>query len=454
LVPSEEGPGDRAEDQGTDAFAGSVAAPRRLGLQEILLQFLDFRFLTVTRRLEYELEQLLARIHVLEGFEIVFDALTQAITIIRKSESKADAAAKLIGRFGLTELQADAILELKLYRLSRLEIEGILQELAEKRAQAKKLQALLRSDSKRWALVRDELLEIKNSYGTPRLTEVVASVDEPEFQAEDFIVDEDWNVVVSTNGWVKRLREIRDISTTRLREGDSVLTVVAGSTRAAVAFFSNQGGCYVCRVHEVPASTGYGDPVQKLFKLGDGERIVAALCFDPRVLAVPPVDETAVEPEPPYALAVTRRGLGFRFSLRTHGEPSTRAGRKFARPKGDDEVMTVVPLGHEQDPEWIMCASDDGHALAVPVDEIPLLAGAGKGVMVMKLAPTARLLGAVLGRRDLDAIVVETGKGAERSLTLRSIEGTRAGRGSWIVKRDGFARFVPPAVETPTLEER
>src|SRR5207248_4684490 len=110
----------------------------------------------------------------------------------------------------------------------------------------------------------------------------------------------------------------------RMREGDSVLAAVSGSTRASVAFFSNQGVCYVCRIDAVPAATGYGDPIQKQFKLGDGERIVAALSFDPRTLKVPPAEEGVTEPQPPFAVAVTRGGLGARFSLRTHAEPSTR----------------------------------------------------------------------------------------------------------------------------------
>jgi DNA gyrase subunit A len=206
-------------------------------------------------------------------------------------------------------------------------------------------------------------------------------------------------------------------------------------------------------VHDVPPSTGYGDPVQKLFKLGDGERVVAALCFDPRVLAVPAVEETATEPEPPYALAISKHGLGLRFSLRNHAEPSTRAGRKFARLNQGDEILSVTAVGLGAEAEWVMCAASDGHALAVPVADVPVLAGAGKGVHVMKVARDGELLGVAIGRRDLDAIVVETGKGATRSLTLRSIEGPRGGRGSWIIKRGGFTRFVPQPIDAPSLVE-
>ncbi|MBI4699876.1 MAG: DNA topoisomerase 4 subunit A [Deltaproteobacteria bacterium] len=433
---------------------GDLCAPRRLGLQELLRQFLDFRFATLTRRLGFERAELGRRIHILEGFELVFDVLDEVIRIVRKSEGKADAAAKLVGRFGLSPEQADAILELKLYRLARLEIEAIRRELAEKRLQERRLGELLGSEAKRWDLLRAELLEIKKAYAVARRTEVVRDLEEPEFDEEDFIAEEDAKVILCASGWVKRVREIKDVQTTRLREGDQVLAALAGSTRAAAAFFSNLGVCYVCRIHDVPASTGYGDPVQKLFKLGDGERIVGALSFDPRVLEVPPLHPEALEPEPPFALAVTRRGLGFRFSLRPHAEPSTRAGRRFARPGEGDEVLAVLSLVRQREAEWVMVAADDGHALAVDCAEIPLLAGAGKGSMVIKLAKEARLLGLVLGHRDLDAVAVRTATGTERSLTLRSLQGPRGGRGHWIVKRGGFAQMVQPPVQVPELDAK
>jgi DNA gyrase subunit A len=432
--------------------AGQAPAPARLSLHEMLSHFLDFRFETVTKRMEFELKKVLERIHILEGFEIIFDRLDEAIRIIRKSDGKADAAQKLIGRFGLSAAQADAILELKLYRLAKLEMLQIERELGEKRAHAQKLQALLKSESKRWAVVKDELLELKQRYGTKRATTIVAEVDEPEYTEEAFIVDEDAIVILCASGWVKRVRSVKDVHQTRMREGDSVLAAVAGSTRSSVAFFSNQGACYVCRIDAVPAATGYGDPIQSLFKLGDGERIVSAMSFDPRVLRVIPAEEGVLEPQPPFGLAVTKGGLGCRFSLRNHAEPSTRAGRKFARLNDGDEILNVMPLGTRSETDWVMCASDDGHAIAVSAEEIPVLSGPGKGVIVMKLDDDANLLGAELGWRDLDNIVVETGGGTERALTLRSIEGTRAGRGSAVVKRGGFGKFVWKKVETPSIE--
>jgi DNA gyrase subunit A len=426
-----------------------VSSPRRLSLQEILSSFLDFRYATVTRRIEFQLGEIRRRIHILEGLEKVFDALDEVIRIIRKSEGKADAAGKLMKRFSLGDEQADAILELKLYRLARLEILVVQKELADRRTEASRLEALLKSEAKRWQLVRDELVEIRRLFADKRRTRVLGAVDEPEYQEEDFIIAEDANVILSAQGWVKRVREIKDLSATRLREGDSVLAAVAGSTRAAVAFFSNLGSCYVCRIHDLPGTSGYGDPVQKLFKLADGERMVAMLSFDARALDVPPPSEGAAEPEPPLAVAVTRGGLGFRFSLRPHRDPSTRAGRRFARLNDGDEVLSVMPVG---DADAILCASSDGHALGVPVEELALLSGPGKGSMVMKIDEGERLIGAALALGPRDVITVETEKGKVMDIVADKIAGARAARGQPIVKRDRFARVVPPPVVAPTLE--
>ncbi len=425
-----------------------LCAPKRLSLDEILNQFLTYR-LTITRRLEFELSELKARIHLLEGFDMIFDALDEVIVIIRKSEGKADAADKLIKRFKLSEEQTDAILELKLYRLAKLEIQVVRKELAEKRSDAKKLDTLIKSEPRRWDMVRDELGQLKDKYADKRRTKIVVSVDEPEFQAEDFIVAEDANVILSTQGWVKRQREIKDPTQTRLREGDSVLSAVAGSTRSSVAFFSNFGACYVCRVHDVPASTGYGDPVQKFFKLADGERMVAMLSLDPRVLGQElrePV-EGATEIEGPFGLALTRGGLGFRFPLHLHREPSTRAGRKFAKLNEGDEVLAVLL---PQDIPGVVLAATNGFALRVPIDEVHVLSGAGKGSIVIKVDEGERVVGALLDDRDF--FEVETEKGKVVRETVQRVSGVRGEYGRQITgKKDRIVRLIMPPIATPNL---
>jgi len=246
-----------------------LGRPERLDLKQILWHFLHFRLEVVTKRLEHELAALKKRLHILEGFEKVFDALDEIIKIIRKSDGKADAAEKIMKRFELDADQTDAILELKIYRLARLEILIIRNELDEKRKRARQISSLLRDEDSRWKVVRTELEEVNTKYGDKRRTLIASDSGEPEYSADDFIVEEDNVVIVSRDGWVKRQKDVKDLSTTRLREGDSVLAAFAGSTRASCVFFSNFGVAYTCRIIDVPASTGYGEPIQKQFKLKD-----------------------------------------------------------------------------------------------------------------------------------------------------------------------------------------
>src|SRR6266540_4651418 len=144
-----------------------VGRPERLDLKQILWHFLHFRLEVVTKRLEHELAALKRRVHILEGFEKVFDALDEIIKLIRKSDGKADAAEKIMVRFKLDAEQTDAILELKIYRLARLEILVIQNELAEKRKRARQIGGLLQDEEGRWRVVRDELEAIQRKYGHP-----------------------------------------------------------------------------------------------------------------------------------------------------------------------------------------------------------------------------------------------------------------------------------------------
>ncbi len=454
LVPSEQPPQKPDADakmQASRNFEETVpAGPQRLSLGAMIRYFLDFRMLTVERRIGFDLGQLQKRIHILEGFAKVFDALDEVIRIIRKSDGKADAAIKLMGRFGFTEEQTEAILELRLYRLAKLEILAIQNELDAKRKEARTLEGFLKSEAKRWGLIKTELLEIKTAYGDKRRTKVVGAADEPEYAAEDFIVAEDANVVLSSQGWIKRVREIKDLSTTRTREGDVVLAAIAGSTRASVAFLSNVGGCYVMLIHDVPSTTGYGDPIQKFFKLADGEKIVAMLSFDPRVLDVPPAAESG-DPQPPYAVAVTRSGLSFRFSLSAHRDVSTRVGRRYCKLNDGDEVVMVGVVGGS---DSVLAVTSNGFALSVPVSELALLGGAGKGSMLIKLKGEHKVVGAGIVLSARDTVAAETPKGKVIDITRQSVQGHRGGEGKPVegATRDGFVRVNPPPPAIPTLE--
>ncbi|HVH26578.1 MAG TPA: DNA topoisomerase IV subunit A [Vicinamibacterales bacterium] len=429
-----------------------VGRPERLDLKQILWHFLHFRLEVVTKRLEHELAALRRRIHILEGFEQVFDALDEIIRIIRKSDGKSDSAEKIMKRFDLDAEQTDAILELKIYRLARLEILIIRNELEEKRKRARQINTLLKDEDGRWKVVRSELEDIQKAYGDPkadkRRTRIASDSGEPEYTADDFIVEEDNVVIVSRDGWIKRQREVKDLSTTRLREGDAVLTAFAGSTRAAAVFLSNFGIAYTCRFIDVPASTGYGEPVQRLFKLKDGEKIVGALSLDPR--AVGDVKSSPRHPDaapPVHGVAVTSDGYSLRFSLEPFLEPSTRAGRRFARPSKGAEVVGVAKLSGG---EVLIAATADGRGLLCQAEDVNYLAGPGKGVILIKLSDDDRVLGFIASAGDRDLLTVETTRGAEQTISTAKYEVTgRGGKGRELLQRGQFTRVVWSTPEAP-----
>ncbi len=429
LVPSDDNP--------------EVGTPRRLDLKSILQYFLDFRFDVVTKRFQHELGELQRRVHILEGFEKVYDALDEMIRIIRASEGKQDAAKKLIARFKLDEVQVDAILEMKLYKLARLEILVVEKELKEKRTEIKRIESILRDKKKVWGTVRDELGELKTQYNDKRRTRIGgAGSEEMEFSEEAFIADEDAHVVLTRDGWVKRVREVKDPASTRLREGDAVMAVLAGSLKANLVLFSNFGTAYVTRFNDVPASTGYGEPVQKFFKFDDGERVVSALSLDARLT------------RPEKLISVTKHGLGMRFLLEPHLEVSTRAGRRYAKTGEGDEIIGVQPVG---DKDLLAVLTKKTSALVCKVAEVNELAGPGKGVTVIKVDEgdaVVDFLAVPPSNKDAK-LEFETQKGRKLHLSPAKYEVTgRGGKGHEMSKKDAVVEVARPITFIPLPEQK
>jgi DNA gyrase subunit A len=250
---------------------------------------------------------------------------------------------------------------------------------------------------------------------------------------------------------VKRQKEVKDLSTTRLREGDSVLAVLAGSTRATVVFFTNFGTAYTARVVDVPASTGYGEPVQSLFKLKDGERVVAAASLDPRVASNIKAKKEGDVPLM-HAVAVTSDGYSLRFGLEPFVEVSTRGGRRFARVGQGAEVVgvSVVKGG-----EVLIAATRQARALLCKVDEVNFLSGPGRGVILIKVAKDEdRVLGFIASSGDRDLLTVETTRGAAQTISTAKYSLTsRGGRGRELLQRGEFTRILPTAPELPVLTQ-
>ena len=433
-----------------------VSAPARLGLLEVLRHFLDFRMDVVTRRLRHQLGKLETAIHRLEGFEIVFDALDELIALIRASEGKADAARKIMARFGLDEEQTDGILELKLYRLARLEILLIQRELAEKRAEADRIRGLLRSEEARWAMVRSELIELRDAYGDPRRTRLTGPVTEQNFDPEAYIVRERTWVIISRHGRIKRQKGFSDVAAIRVPDGDEVGWVVRTDTTHTVTLYTQLGSAYTLRVDDISATTGYGEPVQSAFNFKDGERIVGISTSDPKVVRVCEEADASLapdDPRPPFAVALTQGGKASRFAIASHFDVSTKNGRRYMSVSKSDAVLAVYLCSGD---EHIALATEKGRAMLFRADEIPPKSSAIMGVNAIKLTTGDRILGFALTVRKRQGLTVWTNRGRElvvRETSYRPVR--RGGKGSVVLQMGSLTKCESPLVvlQPPKEEE-
>ena len=443
-----------------------LTRPECVHLKRILELFIDFRFETVKRRFSYDLRMLQQRIHILQGFKTIFDVLDQALTIIRQSDGKADAADKLQRRYRLDDKQTNVILDTPIYKLSHKEINKFVEELAEKQKDAKKLEALLASKTRLWGVVKQELQEVSNTFSDKRRTKVGRrQTEEIAFDPEAYMVKEDAMITVSTDGWIRRVGIIKDLSKARLREGDTLLTVLGGSTTDMVVFFSNFGSAYTIRIGDIPhARSGYGDPAQKLFKFKDKERVIAAGSLDPRMLpallapkkksraSILPLfdrDDNGETPDLGQGLAVTSAGMGVRFELGAFLEPSTRLGRKYVKIKPEEEVVGVELL-HDPAHEVVAVASARGRVLLCDPEEVSLLAGPGRGVMVIKIDHNDEVVAFQILRSKGDQMTVLKEDGAKLSFSSRKYQSvSRGGKGHALFKRGALKEGMPQELQLP-----
>jgi DNA gyrase subunit A len=450
LIPPKAARGGAAGEAGAMTAAST---PARVDLKSMLTHFLDFRYEVVERRYRHELKLLLERIHILEGFRKVFNFLDEAIQIIRASDGREDAGVKLMARFKLDQIQADAILDLRLYKLARLEIKAILDELKEKRARVEEIEAILNSSRRLWGTVKGEIREAREKFGDARRTRIGGrGADEVEYDEEAFIVDEDAFILLSRDGWIRRVGRIADLSKVRLRPEDELTFVVGGNTRSNVVFFSNLGTAYTIRINDIPPSRGYGDPIQRFFKFDDGEKVIGAASFDPRLLSDigSAADKEGAEPGN-HAFAVNSAGYGLRFSLFPFSEASTRSGRRFTRLKEGEEVQGFHVVRGE---ETIVLATRKGRVILFPAREINFLSGPGRGVLAIKLEAGDRVIGSAAVLEERDGLTVFTSGGRKIEVTPRRYRVTsRAGKGVQVIKRGGLSHVSRGEIPLPQLGE-
>jgi len=432
---------------------GAPCAPARVDLKVMLSHFIDFRYEVVERRFRHELRLLLERIHILEAFKKIFGALDEAIRIIRGADGRPDAATKLRKRFKLDDVAVQAILDLRLYKLSKLEIKAILEELRKKRQRVAEIEGILKSSRKLWKVVKTEIREAREKFGDARRTKVGGrGIEETEYDEEAYILDEDAFILLSRDGWVKRVGRVGDLSKVRLRPDDKLLAVVGGNTRHSVCFFSNYGSAYTIRINEIPPTRGYGDPIQSFFKFRDGERVVGALSFDPRVLSKigSAKDKEGTIPKN-HAFAVNSGGYAIRFSLYSFSEASTRTGRKFTRLKEGEEVVGFhIVRGDEN----IVLATRNGRVILFVAAEVKFLSGPGRGVLAIKLDRSDQVIGCAASKEKKEGLRVYTTGGRKIEVNPKRYRVTsRAGKGVEVIKRGGLSRVDVAEVALPDLGE-
>lgn len=430
---------------------GDQCRPELLSLKDCLRHFLDFRLVVVERRLRFERKQLLERIHILEGLVIIFDALDEAIRIVRKSDGRSDAAEKLRTRFKLSEIQAFAVVDMRIYQLSRTNIEEIRGELDEKAARVKAIDKILADKKLMTDIVRADLEQISEKYGDKRRSKLVKDAVDIEFNEADYVVHEDVYAIVSRDGWAKRIRQSNELSSTRLREGDSILAAHALSTVDSVVLITNLGSLFTIKVSDFPASSGYGTPVQKLLKFRDEERIIASFGMryagtdeDGKKGEAPsgqgslPLGKANPAPAAPFIengatlVLISDQGVGCALTLSEIGDVK-RSGKRVAKLRDTDKLAVAAILD-----DVLVMITRQGSALAVARKEIPVRDSAAVGVQLMGVREDDAVIdGVCVKKLSSKTFEIKTKGGKSKEISGSEItSGHRGLKGTKVYSRD------------------
>ena len=351
--------------------------PKVLSLVELIENFVEFRREIVRRRTEFELRKAEARRHILEGLKIALDHLDAVITLIRNAKNPGEAREGLITQFSLSQIQAQAILDMQLQRLTGLERQKILDELAELLKLIERLLAILSSDRLVMQIVVEELRKVQEKYSNPRRTEILA--EEGEFRIEDLIAEEDMAITVSNTGYIKRTaitnyrnqrRGGKGRIGMRTREEDFVSHLFVASTHAYIMIFSDRGRAYWLKVHEIPdvGPDGRGKAIANLVSMEEGERIAA-------LLAVKEFEEDK------FIVMGTRSGVIKKTELSAFSNP--RAGGIIAM--GVEEGDAVIAANVSDGKGEIFIGTRDGMAIRFPEADVRSMGRTAYGVRGISL---------------------------------------------------------------------
>ena len=397
--------------------------PKVLSLKQMLTHFLDFRHVVVVRRTEYDLAQARERAHILEGLEIALENIDEVIALIKASANPEAAQETLRNKFQLSEKQAKAILEMRLQRLTSLEVEKVVAEHKEVLGLIDDLEDILADKSRRMMIIKDELAGIKERYGDARRSEIVAAGG--EFSVEDMIAEEDMVITVSHNGFIKRSasnqwrrqrRGGRGMQGATTMEDDFVEHVFVASTHDYLLFFSDRGKCYWLKVHEVPQAG----------RLSRGRAVVNLIGTEPgeKVNAFVSVKDF---PEDQYIIMATRKGLVKRTALSAYGKP--RKGGIYAIDiQEDDELIEAKVTYGDND---IILGTRRGKAIRFHESDARPMGRKTRGVRGVRLVgANDAVLGMIVVRREGGSVLVVTEKGfGKRTDVLHYRVQRRGGQG-------------------------
>ncbi len=402
--------------------------PRVLALREVLDRFLDHRKEIVIRRCIFELKKAEARAHILEGLKIALENLDEVIQIIKASANSAEAKERLMGRFGFSELQAQAILDMRLHRLTGLERDKIVTEYNEILAQIARLKEILASEVEIFKIIRQELLDIRERFGDARRTEIVAKTG--ELSLEDMIVEEDMVVTVSHSGYIKRnavslyraqRRGGKGKTGMRPKEEDFVERLFIASTHSYVLIFTDQGKVYWLKVHEIPQGgrATRGKAIVNLLQLAPGEQVMTIL----------PVKEFV---EGKYIITATQNGTIKKTELMAYSNPRVGGIIALTIDEGDRLIAARLTDGDMD----ILLASQSGKSIRFPETDVRPMGRTARGVRGMALEDADRVIGMETVTDATAATLVtvtENGYGKRTDLDEYRVQ-SRGGKGIITIK--------------------
>jgi len=419
--------------------------PKVMGLKELLVHYITHRHDVVVRRSQFELDKALEREHVLEGLKIAVDNIDEVVKLIRKAEDTAQASTRLQARFKLSERQAEAILNMRLAKLTGLEIEKLEAELKEVRATIKELRALLESRPKRMKLIKEELSRIAEDYGDERRSEITS--DEGEFTIEDLIAEEDMVITVSHSGYIKRTavstyrrqrRGGRGLSGQDLKDQDFIEHLFIGSTHDHILFFTDDGRCFKLKVHEIPQAgrATKGRPIVNLINVSPDTSIKAML----------PVTEFSPNQ---YLLFCTKQGTVKKSALSEYANPRTN-GIKAIKVESGDELIDVQVTSGTND---VILATRHGLSVRFHESDVREMGRDTTGVKGIELRSGDALVGMVVIRREATILVVtENGMGKCSNLDEYRVQ-RRGGKGIITVNRTEKTGSVVGVMEVLPADE-